>query len=87
MLWVVEAFFVQDPTAQLVVAQAHQRWRHCVWNLVDPISTWFLSTGWFVSQWEAVEPSALGNACAAWPYSDRLQPASCRCAKRSVRKL
>ena len=58
-LQVLEAF-LENPTAQLAGAEVHQRCGIASGTLY-PILIRLESAGWFVSQWEAIDPSALGR--------------------------
>ena len=58
-LRVLEAF-LENPTAQLAGAEVHQRCGIASGSLY-PILIRLESAGWFVSQWEAIDPSALAR--------------------------
>lgn len=56
---VLEAF-LENPTAQLAGAEVHQRCGIASGTLY-PILIRLESAGWFVSQWETIDPSASGR--------------------------
>src|ERR1700710_1698197 len=58
-LRVLEAF-LQNPTQQLSGAEVHQRCGIASGTLY-PILLRLESAGWFVSQWESIDPSAEGR--------------------------
>ena len=59
-LQVLEAF-LENPAARLAGAEVHQRCGIASGSLY-PILIRLESAGWFVSQWEAIDPSALGRS-------------------------
>jgi DNA-binding MarR family transcriptional regulator len=52
--------FLENPTAPLAGAEVHQRCGIASGTLY-PILIRLESAGWFVSQWEAVDPSSVGR--------------------------
>src|ERR1700688_5313216 len=58
-LRVLEAF-LENPTVQLAGAEVHQRCGIASGTLY-PILIRLESAGWFVSQWESIDPSSLGR--------------------------
>jgi len=58
-LRVLEAF-LENPTAQLAGAEVHQRCGIASGTLY-PILLRLESAGWFVSQWESIDPSIAGR--------------------------
>jgi PadR family transcriptional regulator PadR len=58
-LRVLEAF-LENPTEQLAGAEVHQRCGIASGTLY-PILLRLESAGWFVSQWESVDPSRVGR--------------------------
>jgi DNA-binding PadR family transcriptional regulator len=52
--------FLEDPTQQLSGAEVHQRCGIASGTLY-PILLRLESAGWFVSQWESIDPSRVGR--------------------------
>ena len=81
-LRVLEAF-LENPTVQLAGADVHQRCGIASGTLY-PILLRLESAGWFVSQWESVDPSSAGTSAAPAVSADFNRPETCQ---RSLRKL
>ena len=81
-LRVLEAF-LENPTEPLAGADVHQRCGIASGTLY-PILLRLESAGWFVSQWESIEPSSAGRPRRRLYRTDFNGPETCQ---RSVRKL